>query len=395
VKHFGRLVAGLGNREGAEGAVPGGADGAAAASTEDSFPWDTYVLMPKLVFNYKEGSPLQAKTVASIVLLSGTKANKIRIAGLSETRSGDDGSLFLETQMDIGNSLLFHPDVYNNIIGRGSPQFAFNSDKMVKWREAAEKKKNKEGTMVQMFTDLTTTDGPPFNITSSRALALGSKNNMQLYHHLEMSAEMKRKQTTKTVPKITDFVPNHPSSAPDRLEDLRGHPLAAATHPGPPPPPLIHDNGLLSPPLARFPAVAANEAAVATMPRMDAPTAAPVYLSAPRPIIQPSFKPVSSGERAIVPFSGSLDKKHKLLESIDEADDDWYDIYATVDNKKPRLIDLGMEESLALSLESMITSYYAQSRLLVGDLKTICWNYTANGDIAAANGDMIDSSDDL
>jgi len=67
----------------------------------------------------------------------------------------EDGSAFLETSMDIGNSLLFHSHLFNEIIGWGTPLFEQNSHRMVAWREAALKKEEKERTIVTMFVDLT------------------------------------------------------------------------------------------------------------------------------------------------------------------------------------------------------------------------------------------------
>jgi hypothetical protein len=45
-----------------------------------------------------------------------------------------------------------------------------------------------------------------------------------------------------------------------------------------------------------------------------------------------------------------------------------------------------MAVSSSLDLESMIASYYAQSQMVGvygGDLRSICWNYSENGDVTA------------
>ena len=138
-------------------------------------PTNEFVLLPKLSFNDKEGDNLVTKTVYSSLLLAGVDPDTINVDGLS-METTKDGSAFLETSIDIGNSLLFHPAFYNKVIGEGTPRFDTDSSRMVAFREAVEKKKDQHGTVIDMVADLPTNKGSlPFYIETSVRLLLGRR----------------------------------------------------------------------------------------------------------------------------------------------------------------------------------------------------------------------------
>jgi hypothetical protein len=377
----------------------------------------SYVLTPKLVFEYKEGTPLKSVTVASTTLLSGTKANKIAVESIPQNAvAGEaDGALFLETTMDIRNSLLFHPDVYNEIIGEGTPLFATDSSRMVAMREAVEKKIMDVGTSIRMFADLSVAAGPPFHTSTERALALGSRNNMQLFHHLEFTGQRKTypTKTTRLAPLMKNLVGIRPSLTPSRNEKKRfsagkslrtvaakqalpvlKHPLPAPQHPSLAWPSTTFFFGQRE--AESTVSMAANSATAA------AASAGTVPLAAAGTAIHSNAEARENEnkimvESAIVPFGSILGKRPQIITSLDDASDseDDDDVYASIDNKKPRLIDLSMDTSLTanLTLEEMIASYYEKQEIITftpagNDVMDVCWNYSEPEDAADLDEEM-------
>jgi hypothetical protein len=387
---------------------------------EDDFPRATTIVkLPKLIMGYKEGNPLKQKAFVSSLLLSGTKANKLKVNAISRWPT-EEGWMFLESSMDISNSLLFHPDLYNTIIGWGKPCFEPNSHKMVAMREAAMEKKQNEGTIVHMFSELSIAGGgSSLYLDQSRALILGRSNNMQLYHHLELSGERCRNQTWRRIPKMTDYIRGgipwsddmlsiHPSYKALKREVPAAPKSAAAA--ATLPPPAAPAASTLPPPVPAPDADAIDP--------LDAPKSAPLRLmdasledaanavaSAVVEKVSSASKsftarwkrerrspPTPSSETALTRYTPALpcQRKHTLITSFDGADEDEGEEtkegggeIVVFDRKKPRLIDYAMHEDV--SLEEEIVLYYRQNNELAlfkpSDIQKACWDLSKCGPV--------------
>jgi len=111
------------------------------AMEEEEFIPAEFAILPDLSIHHHEGMNLTSKTMSSTLLLSGVDDDQI------VSKPTDDGA-FIDTEMNLGMSLLYHPDLYNKVLGCGQPMFDVNSSRMISFREAALRKKH---DMVQQF----------------------------------------------------------------------------------------------------------------------------------------------------------------------------------------------------------------------------------------------------
>jgi hypothetical protein len=146
-------------------------------SDEDEAPVPIRLELPGLSFSYKESTEVETltKQMHSSLVLSGMNES-------TESKVLDTASLQMD--VDLSNSLLFHPNLYNLIMGGGEkPYFDPNSAKMNAWRGAAlelDKKSAKQARMIKLMPC-------PSQIANNRTFALGSRHNPEIYAHLDLS----------------------------------------------------------------------------------------------------------------------------------------------------------------------------------------------------------------
>jgi len=187
-QHFPSAVDPPGDRLSDDGSVSPVGESVVAQLEEAFEPFD--IELPSISFCYCEGVELVPKQTNSVLLLSGAEASAVK-----SFPSGDGA---ITTTTDISNSLMFHPEHFNRVLGQGQPLFDTNGSKMKAYRAAIsdlalEKKPLAvSNTQMPVATGVATGAGDAAKYTVEdggfRLLGLGSGQNPELYAHLDLAA---------------------------------------------------------------------------------------------------------------------------------------------------------------------------------------------------------------